>query len=245
MAVDTFSALPRNPKFPGSVFVLPKISPSLDPAVIQAPPGDALLNQCSDALAFARKSAQACLGAARAVFADESQTVAARHVKVKQTSFDICREGLRVVQNAITKLQGAISALDGELKGPAVPFGSTQPAELRAALSRLPQPERRKTVLAAIKSGDDSVAGAVLNSHWMTSGLTSDEQELVRGSWAQARKPDEIRRRTELEKTKIHVERAGKLLLNLSLQCHNEQIVAQAQRSAEAARLAIAQGMAG
>ena len=100
-----------------------------------------------------------------------------------------------------------------------------------------------KMILGAIKTGDDAIASAVLapGAPAMLSGLTPAQLEHVKLNWGVARHPADTKQIAALEKASEHLERAGKLALQYSLEVADRSIVDRATASAKRAAEAMAE----
>ena len=77
---------------------------------------------------------------------------------------------------AVARLATEIASLKAKV-APPPPIKDGLAAEIRAAIARMPTAERTKAVLASFKSGDDSIASAVLGGPPLLSGLSEAQLE--------------------------------------------------------------------
>jgi hypothetical protein len=72
--------------------------------------------------------------------------------------------------------------------------------EVRTALQRMTDAERRKAIAAAISSGDETFLAAATSGSPVLSGMTAAEQSVTREQWRSKRHPDITARIVRLRK---------------------------------------------
>ena len=110
--------------------------------------------------------------------------------------------------------------------------------EVRTALQRMTDAERRKAIATAISSGDETFLAAATSGSPVLSGMTAAEQSVAREQWRSKRHPDITARIVRLRKGLAQLDRLGPMLKKWADQLVKEpvpEVVAAAELSARKA----------
>jgi hypothetical protein len=229
---------------PPRQFVMPTISPSLDPRAIIIPPeGDQLLEECQAAMGIARKHADDMLTAARAAHGHQMLTPAAQHVAAANASDKIAKPGLMAIDRANERLQAQIEVLRKKTFAPPAPpdlRSEMRAKEIREALSRMTDAARRKALDDALAEQCADTLAALLTGPRIATGLSKIELDTFRERWRHMVLPAECKRLAALEKAQVALLLGGKILLEASFAAFDPHVVSAAQKSQAAAQSAIA-----
>lgn len=125
---------------------------------------------------------------------------------------------------------------------PADVMGALLHQEVRSALLRMTDAERRKAIAIAISSGDETFLAAATSGSPTLSGMTSAEQASAREQWRAKRHPDTVVRIARLQAGLAQMERLAPMFQKWTdqlLEEPNAAALAAAENSAkEAARAA-------
>ena len=238
------STMPRKLGLPEKAdsmpFVVPIPSPSIHEGIFEDKTNDQSLADVKEAIAGLRRAVESVQRGAAAIHENEMKTPAARHAEATEFAFKVTRPALMAHDTAAQRLASEIASLKTKVTTPPI-VRDVLGSEIRSRLASMAPGERMKTVLGAIKSGDDQIASACLGGPAMLSGMSDTELAHVRLNWSVARHPDDVKRIAALENGAEHLERAGKLALSYSLSVADRAIVDRAKETARRAAEATAE----
>lgn len=157
----------------------------------------------------------------------------------------------RIFRNVAPKLDGASRDVERAIEhlenGVALPapkdaVGAAYAAEVRAALSRMPEEQRAKAVRHAIRDGEDQFVAAAVLGNVALSGLGPAERNALADEWKQARHGPTLQRIERLRAAANQFDRMCALLSGWSMSLFEDQnaAIAAAEKSAELAKAALA-----
>ena len=226
-------------------FHLPEPPIGVAPNFELKPDADGLMNGIHATLAAGYEATQRARAAAEASLGNQLDTPARRHLNARDRSSKIIQGVTERYNRTHTVLNAEIDRLERLTRMPPKPADARDQLrtnEICSALRAKKPEERRAALLNAIKSGngDDGVA-AVLNMPGFVSGFSETEAEEMRLNWRAARYPQEVARLTELHRLREEFDRSGQLLVGYSSKLYDRRVVADGERSQQAATEALRQ----
>lgn len=164
-------------------------------------------------------------------------------VEAKAVNARLLEQATRVVDAADKRVKAEIAALDAKLAGPPAPKDQAailMAQEIRSALARMNDADRRKALDAAVEAGDDVVLGAAITGPSILTNIGPAERAARLNAWQKKHKSSELDLRERLEKAKAAMQHAAGLAIKYTGDLTDSALVEQARASAAAARDAIA-----
>jgi hypothetical protein len=166
---------------------------------------DAVLNAMASAMLAARQAAERAAEIAAAFRADPNLPDEGRHRRIRVETRKAIAPGLAAIDNAHGRVVGEIGRIAEAIAAPKPPNTTREHFQELAILQRLGSmtpSERKTTVAAALKAGDDAVLGAILNNSALVSGMSEVEINQLRASYARQRHPEASARLERLQKAR-------------------------------------------
>ncbi|MBB3236344.1 hypothetical protein [Phyllobacterium endophyticum] len=234
------------------------ISPSIHEGVIQrhfaTDPAtrdvvfDPLLEGMADAMQTLRLNVEKAKRVAQAIFANEMETIPARHKRVKEESWRATQAGTKAIDAIFPRAQREIEMIEQKISAPPRPAdsaGHMLATEIRSRLSAMKPADRKKAIDAAMADGDDTVLGAVLNAPPILSGVGSNEEmAMLRTRWQRARHGADVNRLERIKQAMDDLTRAGTIANSYTARLANSKIIDQAEAKAQAVKDAISGAIA-
>jgi hypothetical protein len=173
---------------------------------------DDVIARAGDAVATARGLAEKLHDAVTKVLRDAALTDGARLVKARRLAASTAEAIGKSIDSALTT---ARAALDESRKDTWSPSPGTSVRDVMLenrvadALRGMTDKERHAAINAAIESGDDLVASAVINGPALTIGLSHEMREGYRGRWRIKNHRANVEREHRLAKVAEAIERAA------------------------------------
>ena len=187
-----------------------------DPITLEQQPDDDM-RVLSAAMASARRNAEQLAELATALRNDRTRTPEAQALELRKAAMSLGEKAARNLDGARQRVGEALKRIETETSAPPPPRDAVAlqiEAELRSKLSALPASDRRAAIAAAIRSGDDTIVGAVLRGPAMLSGMDQTEQDYTRLQWRQIRHPEKAARIDRLAKAIEATDTGGNLLMS-------------------------------
>jgi hypothetical protein len=148
---------------------------------------DAVLVALEQAMHQARGLAEQSLAVAQAIMADESHTVSARKIRVKDNVSRLSISAAKKMDSARTQAIAELARIAKDTSAPARVAGVSDAleTEIRSALFRMPEAARSAAVAEAIKNGDVATTRAILTGPHFLTGMSHNEREMRRAEWRQ------------------------------------------------------------
>lgn len=203
---------------------------------------DPIVSRMSVAVGSARLAAERAGKVANAIFANEFQTVAARHRQVKEKTHRMTQPVLAEMDAALASCKREIDMLEEKTSAPSRPqdaSGYFLASEVRQRLAGMTDEEREKAIAQALADGDEPALGAILIGSPMLSGITKARHEMLRSAWQKQKYGPEIERLDRLRKALEDTQRAGTLTLSYTLSLCSADIIARAEASERAVQEAM------
>ncbi|MEK1890737.1 MAG: hypothetical protein AAAB35_24875 [Phyllobacterium sp.] len=125
---------------------------------------DPIVSRMSVAVGSARLAAERAGKVANAIFANEFQTVAARHRQVKEKTHRMTQPVLAEMDAALASCKREIDMLEEKTSAPSRPqdaSGYFLASEVRQRLAGMTDEEREKAIAQALADGDEPALGAI------------------------------------------------------------------------------------
>ncbi|MEI4484056.1 MULTISPECIES: hypothetical protein [unclassified Phyllobacterium] len=230
-----------------------RISPSIHEGVIERhfavdpisreAVDDSVISGMTDAVQNLRHGLAKAHNVAKAVLANEMQTIAARHKQIEIEAGRITGPAISNFDKVRARALKEIELVSEQIAAPPKPTdfaGHSLASEVRTRLAGMKPADRKKALDAALHDGDDIVLGAVLNGPAMLSGIaTKEEMAVLRTRWQHLRHAPEVDRINRLKAALTDFDRAGQLALTFSLSLANRKIIEQAEAKERAVKDAI------
>lgn len=223
------------------------LSPTVHEAVVKRhmieDADDPVMNDLFESVKQTRELATKAAATTDIVLKNEMRTLAARHKDARAASFELLKRATQSIDQAVKSAQAEIAAIRAKTKGPPASkdiVSETKQREIRERLSMLPAERREQIINAGIKSNDETLLGAVLNSDAWLSGLTDAELALHRHAWASKHFAGDLDRMERLSKAVADSNRAGSIAISFIDGLTNADLVAKAEAMEKQAAVALA-----
>jgi hypothetical protein len=203
---------------------------------------DSVLQSLFDAVKQTRELATKAAATTDVVLKNTMRTEAARHKDARAANFTLLQRATQSLDDAVKAAQAEIALMRTKVKGPAPAkdiVAETKQREMRERLSILPEDRRKAIIANAIKSGDDTLVAAVLNSDAWLSGLSDSELALHRNSWASKHFAGDLDRLERLNKAVEDANRAGSVAISFVDGLTDADLVANAEQMERQASAAL------
>lgn len=214
---------------------------AIDPTTRQPIP-DAELEALTDALRTAREVAEQAETVTGQVMASQLYTVAANRKRAREFSLKLLESATRKIDVARSRAQAAVDKIEQSTATPPPPKDATQAllhGEIRSALARMTDKERRDAISGALGSGDETTVAALLHGPTLLTGVGPMERESYRRTWQQKRFPAEVDRARRLRSALTATDRGGSLLISFVSDLTDANAVATADALEQAAQKAL------
>jgi hypothetical protein len=229
-----------------------RISPTISPLLIaqfrkrtrEGFEHDGHLENLIDAAATAQKSVQDATEAHEKIMRDQTRTRAANMTRARESAFRIVGVATRTIDSARANALSEVARLEqitvADLQPPRDVASATIASEIRSALKALPESDRSDLLARMIREKDARGISAVISAPGFLSGISAEQQAMLREQYRHAAYPAEMERAARLKNAVREIERIGELMLHHVGGLTDARVIEAARASAAAADSAAA-----